>query len=294
MNIAFLGEHSWLKDYWGTPLGIKFALQKLGHTLIDFGYDPNNCNLDEVITRQDEYDFILIFSCGPHPTLDNEIQRLRLNTSKKILLELGDEPQTFHMNQNRAPYVDAVFTPDLRCHKNYESRGIKSYWLTHWGDEFLFSYDPNVERSNRCVTTCGDRGLEMVSNRFGELFVNKRITPEENHQFYNSGTICIQKSRYNEITRRIMEAGGCKLAVVTDAISPDTGIYELFEHGKDIFYYRSLEEACHYIDLLLKDDSLRNLISENIYQKVNQFHRAETRAKQLISIWEELESAPKF
>ncbi len=290
MNIGFVGVFSWFSEIWGTPKGIKITFEKLGYNIIEFGYDPNNCNFDEIINREDEYDFLILWSCGPHPTLDNEIQRLRLNTSKKILLELGDEPQTFHMNQNRAPYVNAVFTPDLRCHKNYESRGIKSYWLTHWGDESIFNYDESIVRENKCVTTCGDRGLESIKNRFGELFINKRIPVEENHNFYNSGTICLQRSRHNEITRRIFEAGGCKLAVVTDCISSETGIYDLFTHGEDILYYNNIEEAINHIERLLKDNDLRNHLANNIFNKVNNLHRAETRAKHLISIYNELKN----
>jgi len=128
----------------------------------------------------------------------------------------------------------------------------------------------------------------MIENRFGELFLNKRIPVEENKEFYNSGTICLQKSRFDEITRRIFEAGGCKMAVITDYISKETGIYDLFVHGEDILYYKNIEEAIYYIDILINDHDFRNRLASNLFNKINKFHRAETRAKQLISIYKEI------
>jgi hypothetical protein len=194
MNIGFVTEFSSIIEFWSTPKGVKTAFEKLGNNVIEFGYDPNNCNFDELINREDEYDFLIVWSCGPHPTLDSELKRLKQSISKKILLELGDEPQTKWMNSGRIHHADAIFTPDLRCHLDYKSMGINSHWLTHWGDESIFNYDESIVRENKCITTCGDRGLESIQNRFGELFINKRIPVEENHNFYNSGTICIQKS----------------------------------------------------------------------------------------------------
>lgn len=285
MNIGFVAEFSAIIEFWSTPKGIKISLEKLGNNVIEFGYDPNNCNFDELISRENEYDFLIVFSCGPHPTLDSELRRLKQSISKKILLELGDEPQTKWMNSGRIEHADALFTPDLRCHLDYKSRGFNSHWLTHWGDESIFEYDERVVRENKCITTCGDRGLDLIKNKFGDLFVNRRIPIEENREFYNSGTICLQRSRSNEITRRIFEAGGCKLAVVTDYIPDDTGIYDLFKHGVDILYYNSIEEAINHIDTLLRDHDLRNQLSNNIFNKVNQLHRAETRSNQLISIY---------
>lgn len=81
-----------------------------------------------------------------------------------------------------------------------------------------------------------------------------------------------------------MEAGGCKLAVVTNKISQETGIYSLFKDGVDIMYYETQEDAARKIKLLLEDDFLRNALAENIYDKINKHHRASTRCQQIINI----------
>jgi spore maturation protein CgeB len=149
----------------------------------------------------------------------------------------------------------------------------------------LFDYNEKIHRENKCVTTCGQRyGTDYLSTMLGDKFVNKRITPEENNAFFNSGTIAYQFANNDEITRRVMEAGGCKLAVVTNKISQETGIYSLFKDGVDIMYYETQEDAARKIKLLLEDDFLRNALAENIYDKINKHHRASTRCQQIINI----------
>jgi len=78
------------------------------------------------------------------------------------------------------------------------------------------------------------------------------------------------------------------MAVITDYISKETGIYDLFVHGEDILYYKNIEEAIYYIDILINDHDFRNRLASNLFNKINKFHRAETRAKQLISIYKEI------
>lgn len=295
MKIAFVAEHVAFTDGWNTPKGIHIALEKLGHENIEFGYDPNNCNFDNLVNSQDKYDFIIMWTCGHHPSLDNEISLLKKRISKKIIMEVGDEPQTKWMNVNRVSHVDAVFTPDLRCHLDYKSRGINSYWLVSWGDESVFYYDESINRENRCITTCGNReGVDVLQNRLGNLFINRRIPSEENHDFYNSGTICFQRSSSDQVTRRIFEAGGCKLAVVNNNCCYESGLNRLFKHGEDILYYENTDEALHQINNLIKDHDYRNHLSNNIYNKVNRYHRSERRANQLLDIYNELTNNEKL
>jgi glycosyltransferase involved in cell wall biosynthesis len=113
---------------------------------------------------------------------------------------------------------------------------------------------------------------------------DKKIPAQENTSFYNSGTVAFQYARYDEVTRRLFEAGGCKLAVVTNRISTSTGIYDLFVDGKDIMYYSTPKEAVEKIEYLLNNQYVRETLAERIYSKVNVYHRAETRAQQIIDI----------
>jgi glycosyltransferase involved in cell wall biosynthesis len=199
---------------------------------------------------------------------------------------MGDEPQTFGQGIERAKIADAIYTPDLRCQKKYLEMGFKNvHWINHWGDEYLFSYIDSFPRSNVCITTCGVKQYtDYLQSSLGSSFVCQRIPAEENKKFYNSGTVAFQYARWDEVTRRIFEAGGCKLAVVTNRISTATGIYDLFVDGKDIIYYDNPKDAVDKIRYLLDNEYIRNSLAENIYKKINTYHRAETRAKQIIDI----------
>lgn len=279
------GDENKSEDYWNCPLGLSFAFKKLGHIVDIYKFDAGNCNLEKVFLVANNYDFILISWPWTSKTLDDQIKKLREITKTKIILELGDEPQTFGQAFERIKYVDAAYTQDLRCQKKYIESGLNVHWLTHWADEFLFYYNEQIARENRCITTCGQRyGTDYLSAMLGNKFINKRISPEENNTFFNSGTIAYQFANNDEITRRVMEAGGCKLAVVTNRISKETGIYDLFKDGVDIIYYENQEDALKKIKLLLEDDYLRNALAENIYEKINNFHRATIRCQQIIDL----------
>lgn len=279
------GDDTKPEDFWNCPLGLSFAFKKLGHQVDIYKFDAGNCNIERIFPVADSYDFILICWAWVSKSLDLQIEKLRSLTKTKIVLELGDEPQTFGQAFYRINHVDVAYTQDLRSQKKYIQNGYDVHWLTHWGDEYLFYYDETIPRENKCITTCGKRyGTDYLEAMLGNKFVNKRIKPEENNAFFNSGTIAYQYANNDEITRRIMEAGGCKLAVVTNKISQETGIYDLFKDGVDIMYYQSQEEALRKINLLLEDDFLRNTLAENIYKKINLYHRAETRCQQIINI----------
>lgn len=287
MKIAMLwhGDNNAPEDFWNCPLGLSFAFKRLGHTVDVFKFDAANCDLENFFGVANDYDFIWAGWPWTSNSFDTQLKKLKTVTNKKLVLEMGDEPQTFGQGMDRAKIADAIYTPDLRCNNKYKEMGINSHWVTHYGDEYLFEYNDGFPRQNVCVTTCGVKEYtDHLQSALGSSFVCKRIPPEENKKFYNSGTVAFQCARWDEITRRIFEAGGCKLAVVTNRLSTSTGIYDLFVDGRDILYYDNVNDAAEKIRYLLNNEYMRNALAENIYKKINQHHRAETRAKQIIDI----------
>lgn len=273
------------EDYWNCPLGLSFALKRLGHNVDVFKFDAVNCNLEKFFNVANDYNFIWASWPWTSKSFDEQLKKLKTITDKKLILEMGDEPQTFGQGVERAKIADVIYTPDIRCQKKYIEMGINAHWITHWGDEYLFNYNNTIPRSNLCVTTCGvEKYIKYLSSSLGSNFIYRKTLAQENNEFYNSGTIAFQYARWDEITRRIFEAGGCKLAVVTNRISTATGIYDLFIDNKDILYYDTEQDAAEKIRYLLNNEYIRNSLSENIYKKINLYHRAEERAKQIISI----------
>jgi hypothetical protein len=291
MNIAIsyhFNENN--PDNWNTPLGIVNSFQKKGHTVFQYALDPARCNMDKLIRDSKNYDFIFICWCGPSTSFDSELERLKSSGHATIFLELGDEPQTKNDNQERIKYADAFFTPDLRCHKEYVSRGLPSHWMTHWCDDSVFYKKDNPDKKNICVTSCiGYRPLiNEFQQIFKEKFVNKQVWGYDNTDYYNSGTFTYQFARFDEITRRIFEAGGCGNAIITNRISVETGIYDLFVEDEDICYFSTPQEAYEKMIRLYEDHDYRNKLANNIYKKIKENHLVGNRVDRILQVYKDL------
>lgn len=275
---------------WSTPIGLSKSFTKKGHDVDLFGiYDAQKCNFDKLISIANNYDLIFFCWAGPSPSFDSELIKLKNNTKTKILLELGDdEPNGFRNVQNRIHVPHIIFPPDLRCHKKYVSMGLNSHWLPCWCDDEIFYKKENKTRKNICVTTCGDRPFVTTLQRiFKDKFINKKVFGYDNVDFYNSGTITYQYARYDEITRRLFEVGGCGNALLTNTISKESGIFDLFQEEEDIVYFSSEEECIEKMNLLLNDDDYRNKISNNMYQKITNNHLVGNRVDTIMKAYKD-------
>lgn len=274
-------------DPWSTPLGLKKAFEKKGHIVIPFSIRPQNSNFLHLLEQAHIFDFIFICWCGPSESFDTGLEQLKKETKTKIFLELGDEPQTYNDNKKRILHVDEFFTPDLRCHKHYLERGLPSNWMTHWCDDEIFYKKFNVNKQNICVTTC--KGYRPMLNElkiiYGDRFLNQEILDYDNTDYYNSGSITYQYARFDEITRRIFEAGGCGNAIITNRISAETGIYELFKDDEDIAYFSTVDECLYKMYKLFNDEEYRLKLSTNLYNKIIENHLIGNRIDQIIDVY---------
>lgn len=279
--------HLVVKDQWNSSYGFAKALEKRGHAVDIRGIpDPSAVDMTQLIDESSNYDLIFFLWCGPWKTFDDQLEILKSKTSTPIFMDIGDEPQTYSCNQVRINHVHAFFTADLRCHNHYVQRGLPSNWMTHWCDDSVFYYKSDVIRENKCITTCGQRPCtDVLSHVFGNQFVNKRVWNHDNTDFYNSGTVVFQFANHDEITRRIMEGGGCKNAIIQNRISAATGIYEMFEEDVDMCYYSSVQECIDKVRRLLEDDDYRNKLATNMYEKVTKYHMVGNRVNQVLDVY---------
>lgn len=291
MNIALVYDFNPHKpDKWNTPIGIGKSFHKKGHDVKHYALNPKACDFSELYENADKHDLIFFCWCGPSSSFDNGLKILKSKTKTKLFLELGDEPQTKVDNQERIKFVDAFFTPDLRCHKEYVSKGLSSNWMTHWCDDSVFYKKENTNRQNICTTSCiGYRPLiNEFSQIFKDRFVNKNVWGYDNTDYYNSGSFTYQFARFDEITRRIFEAGGCGNAVITNRISKETGIYDLFVEDEDICYFSTPQEAYEKMIRLYEDHEYRNKLANNIYDKITKNHLVGNRVDQIVKVYENL------
>ena len=274
---------------WSTPLSFANGFKQAGHDVDYFGFNPKVCDLSLLISQANLYDLIFICLAGPSDTFDSELIRLKNNTTTKIFMEFGDDIPSSNFFRIRKHYVDGIFTLDKRCHNQYLSEGLPSHWMPVFCDDRIFYKKDNPNRKNICVTTCLNRPLlNEFKNIFQDRFIYQNVWQNDNTDFYNSGTFTYQYARYGELTRRIMEAGGCGNAIITNRIDSKTGIYDLFPEDECIAYFSTEEEAYRQMHKLYDDDEYRNTLADNLYTKIRKNHLIFHRIQQILKVYNDI------
>jgi hypothetical protein len=299
MKIALLSDYS-IDDYknyqreinWTTPRGIYDAFKRDNRTneIRWYPLPPGNkmFGFQELKRQYDSEEFIpdIIFLMNAGPL--NELYWDKAIFPKSILVyEAGDEPQTFRDNTLKAVKSDIVFTPDYECCSYYKSININAHWIAHQADPIIYYPNYFPPEKNVVTTMYGNRGdiVPYLQANLGESFFLKNgLKDIENGDVLRSGKIVFQKARYGEITRRIFEGMACKKLVITDRISTGKKLEELFIDGQDIILYNSKEDALEKIKYYLTNDSEREIIAENGFNKVMANHTTTTLINKIYTL----------
>ena len=263
--------------YWSTVRGIydAFCLDK---RVSEIRWYPtprgDEFGFIELKKQYDSGEFIpsIIFymSCGP----SNGVKFFNKKNfpKSKLVVDCGDEPQTFHYNEERTKNADLILTPDVDCYLNYKSKGYNVIFTSHWTDLNIF-YPSLTDYCPFDVVSSmyGQRG-EVVSYLQGKLgnsfYLKNGLKDIENGDLYRNGKIVFQKARYGEVTRRIFEGMSCKKLVITDRLSSSKQLDKIFIENKEIVFYDSKEEALEKINYYLENDDERESIAERGCNKV--------------------------
>lgn len=191
--------------------------------------------------------------------------------NSKLVVDCGDEPQTMHYNQVRVQNSDLILTPDYDCYLEYKNRGLNAVFTAHWADTNIF-YPEKTETQYDVVTTMyGDRGdiVPYLQEQLDNSFILKTgLVNKENGDFYRNAKIVFQKSRNDEITRRLFEGMACKKLVIADRISSSKKLETIFKEDEEIVLYSSKEEALDKIRYYLNNPEEREKIAQKGYEKV--------------------------
>lgn len=303
MKIALLFAH-WrhFGETWSTPHSWQDELVERGHEVSVFNLYHANGELNprtrlrsysnegfnqlfSEVRNGKKYDVIYVLDYGPW-------QNLNLNHTffpdSILVKECGDEPQANQLHIQTARQFDIVLTPDKRCANHYKSIGINGIWQTHFADTRIFYPRSDIPATWDCVTTCGPRGgglTEKINHALAGRFNNERYFYGIEHaKRLCMGKMVFQKSQYGEITRRIFEGMACGKMVITDRLSPDTGLSDIFKDGEDIVYYDSADEAIDKINYFASHDDEREAIAKNGYNKVITSHSIAARVDELMEL----------
>jgi len=293
-------------ERWGTPHAIRDELKRRGYVINQYNLYHNNGLYDERkktrhysnegvnlffqdIRNGYEPDIVFLLDYGPFAC-----PYLSKNNYRKALwiLEAGDEPQAHRLHLQKANNFDIILSPDYSCAEHYNRLGLKGYWWTHHADENIFKPYPDIKEEFGLITTCGPRGYghlkgltERLQEALGNQYKNERFFYGDDHpKFLSRGKIVLQCSQFGELTRRIFEGMACGKMVLTDKLSPDTHIEDLFEDGKDIIYYSSIDECIEKARYYIEHDDERRQIALNGYNKVMANHSIKARVDE----WERI------
>jgi hypothetical protein len=286
MKVALLSDYSldeYLKygkeKFWSTPKGIfdAFAVDERVEEIRWYPTPSNNKSFGFIELKKQynsgEFvpDIIFYMSCGPS---DGDKFFNKTNFPKsKLVVDCGDEPQTFHHNQERIKNANLVLTPDTDCYLNYKSKGYNVIFTSHWSDPNIFYPSLTDYQPFDVVTSMyGDRGnvVSFLQQELGDSFYLKnQLKDIENGDLYRNGKIVFQKSRYGEVTRRIFEGMSCKKLVITDRLSKSKQLDKIFIEDKEIVFYDSEKEALEKIKYYLNNSKEREIIAKNGYDKVS-------------------------
>jgi spore maturation protein CgeB len=105
---------------------------------------------------------------------------------------------------------------------------------------------------------------------------------------YSSGLAVLNISSFREVTIRFFEAFAAGRVVVTNELSQDSGLGELFLEGKHFFTYRDKENLLEVVTLLREMEVQVRNFGESAHQLVYEQHRSIHRAQKLVNVIEGL------
>lgn len=252
-------------EIWSTPMALvnEFKQRNWQVNIIK----TNDTDLKNWVDSKPETDIVLFMDWG---RFDSQYLNKDLVPAFWIQ-ESGDDPQNFERNSPKADRFHYTITPDKRCADEYIKKGINAEWINHFADTKV-QFPMNLEPKYVAVTTRGIGNSEFLDylTHWAEGAVGNRngLGPKEHTEFLNSGMMVIQNSRWKEITRRIFEGMACGKMVLTDNLSPETGLRDMFIDGEDIMYYDDMFDCIEKMNYYNENEEERERIAHNGMMKV--------------------------
>jgi spore maturation protein CgeB len=281
-------------DKWSTPLSIvnEFKSQNWDTKIYSL-FDSNDNYIDNNIYNllETQPDIIIHMDWGRH--LSPILSKLK-NTGAFCVMEAGDDPQNFEKNLIKAPWFDLILSPDIRAVNKYKELGYKAEWWTHFADTKIHYPIFNIEEKYIAVSSRGIGSSEILDTlaRYyeGDIINQNGWEGVKHTEFLNSGRIILQHSRWGEITRRIFEGMACGKLVITDRLSKETLLEDLFIDKEDIILYNDLLDCANKISYYNENKIERERIAKNGFNKVLQYHTQQQRVNLIIEKWKNYQS----
>lgn len=290
MKIAFIYSYN-EGEIWSTPYSIACEFQARGWDVEIFSLLSTTGNytdasiqmmLDQINGGSYVPDIIMYMDWG---RFDSSLLDKVLYPKAFWIQEAGDEPQNYDRNFPKSDRFNLVCSPDYQSTQRYIAAGRNAIWWTHFADTVIYKPFATTHRYDIvCTRGYGSSGiLDRLQHEMGERMYNKNGTLGLAHaEALQRGTLVVQHSRHQEITRRIFEAMACGKMVLTDRLSYDTHIHDIFKDNIDLVYYDSYEDLRRKIDHYLFNATEREKIAASGKKVVLKGHTQVSRVDTLL------------
>ncbi len=256
-------------ETWSTPMALLNEFKERGWETEIVSITATDDSALQLWIQQDiPTDIVLFMDWG---RIDSKWLDKSLKPTAFWIQESGDDPQNFERNYPKANRFHYTITPDKQSAQEYRNRGINAEWVNHFADTMV-QFPMNIEPKYVAVTTRGYGNSAFLDYLTGwaEGAVGNRngLDAKEHTEFLNTGLMVIQNSRWKEITRRIFEGMACGKLVLTDRLSDETGLRDIFIDGEDIVYYDEMFDCIEKMNYYNENEEERERIAHNGMMKV--------------------------
>lgn len=247
-------------ETWSTPMALINEFKSRGwNTVI---VKTNDDDLKKWVESNPHTDIVLFMDWG---RFDSRYLNKNL-VSAFWIQESGDDPQNFERNYPKANRFHYTITPDKQSAIEYRNRGINAEWINHFADTRV-QFPIDAEIKYVAVTTRGIGNSQFLDQltSWGDGAIGNLngLNAIEHTKFLNSGLMVIQNSRWGEITRRIFEGMACGKLVLTDRLSIDRGLHEVFIENEEIVLYDNMIDCIEKINYYNETPEIREKIAYN-------------------------------
>jgi len=247
-----------------------------GNLLIDWGEDA----LASVIP----YKMIEI----PHPNI---------YWASDTHINNGKPGDSYPYRLETAKKFDHVFCAQKRAVEEFKQDGVKAEWLPHAfephayhdiesGSPVPFNYaskDYDIAFVGHVNSQNRIDFLHDMFKEFPNFFFGQRKF-QDAARIYCKSKISINMSMEDDVIMRVFEVMGAGGFLLTNWVPT---IEELFEDGKHLVLYRSMEEAIDKAKYYLKHDSEREKIAKAGFEEVMAKHTIDHRLDRMLSKFKE-------
>ena len=292
MKVALLGPIS-STDKWNIPISFLDHFKKMGHramlynTLVSDEF--NDQHLHRLVQEATEGSFVpdmvfhLDFGFFDSPLLDKK----SIPTAKWVV-ESGDDPQNFFLNFPKisTKSFDLVLSPDIQSTRKYVEAGIKAAWCPYFADPDQFKVEQKPIYDAVTTRSFEEPFFSALKNALGDRFMARAdyLNGLDHSRHLMKGHIVVQNSKYGEISRRVFEGMMAHRMVLTDRPNPTTEMNLIFEEGKDLVYFDSIDDCVDKIKYYTTHPEEREKIAQNGFFKVSAHHTTPKRIEKILQL----------